>query len=328
MFNVICVATLIAATAMLVQLSIWASRAPVAFVKWAGVGIGIVLIAILAATASVMTVGLYRLNARSAPVSDLKIAGTPEQIERGHAIADDFCASCHSKTGMLTGGFDVGKKIPVPIGSFVSANLTPAGRLGRWSDGEIFRAIRNSVDAKGSWLVIMSLTNAGNLSDDDIQSLIAYLRSTAADGEQTRDPPDEVSPLGVAMLGAGLLPRGKPVFTGAIAAPAKAPTVQYGQYIVSYQDCRQCHGDDLAGGKGGLTPAGPDLNLVKEWKREEFITAMRTGIDPIGHEIDADKMPWRDIGKMDDIELGALHEYLIHLSGASASLTSRAKVTR
>jgi mono/diheme cytochrome c family protein len=328
MFNVICVAILIATTAMLVQMSIWAWRIPVAFVKWTGVGIGIVLIAIFAATASVMTVGLYRLNARSAPVSDVKIAGTPEQIERGHAIADDFCASCHSKTGTLTGGFDVGKKIPVPIGSFVSANLTPNGRLGRWSDGEIFRAIRNSVDAKGRWLVIMSLTNAGNLSDDDIQSLIAYIRSTPADGEQTRDPPDEVSPLGVAMLGAGLLPRGKPVFTGSIEAPAKAPTAQYGQYIISYQDCRQCHGDDLAGGKGGLAPAGPDLNLVKEWKREEFITAMRSGIDPIGHEIDADKMPWPDIGKMDDIELGALHEYLIRLPGASASLTSRAKVMR
>jgi mono/diheme cytochrome c family protein len=197
--------------------------------------------------------------------------------------------------------------------------------LKHWSDGAIFRAIRNSVDADGRWLIVMSLTNAGNLSDDDIQSLIAYIRSAPAAGTQTPDPPDDVSPLGVAMLGAGLLPGGRPVFTGAIKAPAKGPTADYGQYIVSYQDCRQCHGDDLAGGKGGLGPAGPDLTLVKEWNREEFITTMRTGADPNGHEIDGNEMPWRDIGRMDDVELGALHEYLIHLPGAPASVANRTK---
>jgi mono/diheme cytochrome c family protein len=326
MLNVICIVILIATAAILVQMTIWAWRSRIAFLKWAGVSIGILLTVIFAATASVMTVGLYRLNARSAPVPDLKIAGTPEQIQRGQAVADGFCASCHSKTGTLTGGFDIGKKFPIPIGSFVSSNLTPAGSLKRWSDGEIFRAIRNGVDANGRWLIVMSLTNAGNLSDEDIRSLIAYIRSTPAAGADTPDPPDEVSPLGVAMLGAGLLPGGKPVFIGAIEAPAKGPTAQYGQYIVSYQDCRQCHGDNLAGGKGGLGPAGPDLNVVKEWKREEFIATMRTGTDPNGHEIDGDQMPWRDIGKMDDVELGALHEYLIHLPGALASVAT--KVTR
>jgi hypothetical protein len=49
----------------------------------------------------------------------------------------------------------------VPISSFVSSNLTPAGSLAH-PDGEIFRAIRNGVDANGRWLVVMSYTNAGN----------------------------------------------------------------------------------------------------------------------------------------------------------------------
>jgi cytochrome c553 len=260
-----------------------------------------------------MTAGLYRLNTRTAPVPDLKIAGTAEQIQRGHEIADGFCAACHSKTGTLTGGFDIGEKFPIHIGSFVSSNLTPAGPLSRWTDGEIFRAIRNGVDANGRWLFVMSRTNAGNLGDDDIQALIAYIRSTPAAGAQTPDPPDEVSLLGVAMLGAGLLPGVNPVFTGAIKAPAKEPTAEYGQYIVSYLDCRKCHGDDLAGGKGDRGPAGPDLNLVKEWKREQFIAAMRTGADPNGHEIDGSEMPWQYMGRMDDVSLGALHEFLIHL---------------
>jgi mono/diheme cytochrome c family protein len=323
MFNVIRIAVLTVMVALLVRVTIWAWRARIAFLKWAGVCIGAVLIVIFAVAASVMTAGLYRLHARSAPAPDLKVAGTPEQIQRGRAVADGFCASCHSKTGTLTGGFDIGRKFPIPIGSFVSSNLTPAGSLQHWSDGEIFRAIRNSVDADGRWLIVMSFTNAGNLSDDDIQSLIAYIRSTPAAGAQTPDPPDEVSLLGLAMLGAGLLPGGKPVFTGVIEAPAKGPTAQYGQYIVSYQDCRQCHGNDLAGGKGGLGPAGPDLTLVKDWKREEFITTMRTGIDPNGHEIDGDLMPWRDIGRMDDGELAALYEYIIHPPGPPASVATK-----
>jgi mono/diheme cytochrome c family protein len=109
-------------------------------------------------------------------------------------------------------------------------------------------------------------------------------------------------------------------FTGVILAPPKGATAQYGEYILSYQDCRQCHGDDLAGGlKGQLGPIGPDLNLVKEWKLNEFIATMRAGIDPSGHEL-GEQMPWGPIGKMDDEELAAVYEYLIHLPGSQNAL--------
>jgi mono/diheme cytochrome c family protein len=320
MLNVICLAIALAITVMLVRISVWIWRTRVGFLRWGGVFIGVVLTAVFAAITAVMTAGLYRLHARSAPVPDMTIAGSPSQIQRGQDIADGFCGACHSRTGTLTGGVDIGRDFPVPVGSFVSSNLTPAGALKSWSDGQIFRAIRNDVDADGRWLVVMSLTNAGNLSDDDIKSLIAYIRSTPAAGAQTPNPPDSVNPLGVVMLGAGLLPHGKPVFTGAIKAPTKEPTVQYGEYIVSYQDCRQCHGDDLSGGKGGIAPIGPGLSLVKAWKREEFIATMRTGTDPNGHKVDGSKMPWRDIGRMDDIELAALYEYLTHLPDATGSI--------
>jgi hypothetical protein len=44
------------------------------------------------------------------------------------------------------------------------------------------------------------------------------------------------------MLGAGMLPSGKPVITSRVGAPPKGPTFQFGEYILSYQDCRECHG--------------------------------------------------------------------------------------
>lgn len=281
--------------------------------RWAGVALSALLATGICALSALSIAGVIAIHSRSAPVPALRVAGTAAQIQRGEALANSFCGACHSSTSRLTGGRDIGKELAAPIGSFVSSNLTPAGQLSHWSDGEIFRAIRNGIDADGNWLTIMSYTNAGNLSDDDTQSLIAYLRAQPAAGKATVNPPDRFSPLGVILLGAGLLPKARPVFIGVITAPPKGPTERYGEYVTSYQDCRQCHGANLSGGvRGQLGPVGPDLHLVKAWKPAEFIATMRTGTDPWGHQL-TEEMPWRPIGKMDDEELAALYEYLTHL---------------
>ena len=65
---------------------------------------------------------------------------------------------------------------------------------------------------------------------------------------------------------------------------------------------------------GQIGPLGPDLNLVKQWSLAEFITTMRTGIDLNGQEL-SKQMPWRPLGRMDDEELAAVHEYLTRLPG-------------
>ena len=321
MLNVIALAMSIVSAALLVWLSIRARHIKYNSLKWGGICLAGVLAAVASVLSVVLITGLYKLHSRSAPVPNLKVVGTPEQIQRGQAIANSFCGACHSKTGTLTGGVDIGHDLVVPIGSFIPPNLTPAGPLKNWSDGEIFRAIRNDVDADGHWMIIMSYTNAGKLSDDDMQALIAYIRTLPVEGQQTPKAPDQLNPLGIAMLGAGLLPTGNPVFTGVVTAPPKAATDKYGEYILSYQDCRACHGANLTGGvEGQLGPIGPDLNLVKEWKLNEFIATMRTGVDPKGYEL-SKQMPWRPIGKMDDVELGAIYQYLTHLPNSQSPAT-------
>jgi mono/diheme cytochrome c family protein len=118
------------------------------------------------------------------------------------------------------------------------------------------------------------------------------------------------------MLGAGLLPDAKPVTAVSIVAPPRGPTPQYGEYLLSYQDCRECHGKNLSGGvPGQLPPLGPDLGTVREWTLAQFIATMRTGIDPSGHQL-GEQMPWRPIGRMDDDELAAMFQYLTRLPRA------------
>jgi mono/diheme cytochrome c family protein len=303
----------VAANGLLIWSGFRAWRSKNRFLKWSAAGLAALLSTLATVISVLLVVGLFKLHARTAPAVVLKISGTPELIQRGEEISNGFCSACHSKTGTLTGGKNLGDDFPVPVGAFVSSNLTPAGPLSRWSDGKIFRAIRNGVDRDGRWLIVMSYTNAGKLSDDDTRAVIAYLRNLPAGGQQTPNPPDHLNLLGVLMLGAGMLPTGKPVSTSVVTAPARAPTSLYGAYILSYQDCRECHGKDLTGGvPGQLGPLGPDLNLVKEWSFGEFLTTMRTGVDPTGHKL-SEQMPWRPIGRMGDVELQAIYQYLNQL---------------
>lgn len=284
--------------------------------KWGGASVAALLSLAATATGALAIIGLSRLDARSAPPVNLHIAGTAEQVHRGRQIADGFCSGCHSPNGNLTGGLDLGDHLPLPLGSFVAANLTAAGPLRRWSDGDIFRAIRNSVSPDGHWLIMMSYTNASKLSDEDTLAVIAYLRTLPAAGTDTSTAPDRLTLLGLVMLGAGLMPEGKPIMHGIVTAPPKAPTAEFGEYILSYQDCRECHGRTLTGGTPGqLAPLGPDLSIIKGWSFDEFVATMRTGIDPAGHTLDKE-MPWQPIGLMDNDELRAIYEYLLRLRGA------------
>ncbi len=310
MSNLIILASLIAAAMLLAWVGVRAWRAKRRTVRWAGAVMASLLVLTFCVIGGTAIAGLYKIHLRGAPVSELKVDAGSEQIRRGQAISDSFCGACHSRTGTLTGGVDIGKELSPRLGSFVSSNLTPAGPLKHWSDGQIFRAIRNGIGADGGWLVVMSQTNTGKLSDDDTRALIAYMRQLPADGEPTRDSPDTFNFLGLLLLGAGQFPLGKPVFNGTVTAPPQGPTMEYGEYILSYSDCRECHGAHLHGGVAGqLGPIGPDLNIVKDWTRDGFIATMRTGKDPYGHDL-SPQMPWRPIGKMNDDELSAIYKYL------------------
>jgi mono/diheme cytochrome c family protein len=97
--------------------------------------------------------------------------------------------------------------------------------------------------------------------------------------------------------------------------PTVAVTKEYGDYLVRLAGCRQCHGQQLSGGKvddptsnllgPNLTPGGE----LAAWSAADFITTIRTGVTPAQHTLN-DMMPWKTYGKMSDDELKAVFLYL------------------
>ena len=304
----------VAFTVLFGWLTYRAWKAKRAWVKWPGVILGGLLTLVLLLVTGVLGRGLYITYVPPPfdPAPEMTVAGTPEQLARGEHLALSLCAGCHSPDGQLplSGGRDVGKDSPVPIGELISFNLTPGGPLKDWSDGEIFRVIRQGVDKDGRRLIVMASLPVRRLSDDDIAAVIAYLRSQPA-MPSTRKEGDYPNLILAAFVGANLVPPAPPAITGAVTAPPKGPTAEFGKYVLSYNDCDFCHGPDYTGGTpGGLTPVGPTLRVVKGWTREQFVTTIRTGVDPSGHALDNTQMPWETYRYLDDDELAGMYEYL------------------
>jgi mono/diheme cytochrome c family protein len=114
------------------------------------------------------------------------------------------------------------------------------------------------------------------------------------------------------MSGAGMIPTPGDAPQN-IVGPPRAPTAQYGEYMVNWMGCEECHGPNLVGSKGGFLPPGPNLRSVKGWTRDGFIATMRTGKTPFGKQLDSLQMPWNVLGRFSDDDLSALHAYLVTL---------------
>jgi mono/diheme cytochrome c family protein len=296
------------------QLTREAWRAKNPMLKWAGVVVGGIFTLIISLVAVLGLVGIFRYyNPPHNAVKEIQVKGTQEQTARGKHLAAAFCVECHSTTRdfPMSGGVDVGRDLPVDLGSFYSANLTPAGPLKDWTDGEIFRALRDNVDKDGKRLAMMNGTNVRYISDEDLIAIVAFLRSQEPVENEPPKPLDQPSFLALLMSGAGLIPD-RPLVDAPIVAPKLEATAEYGQFMTTFLDCKSCHGANLSGGDSPVGPKGPSLRVVKGWTREQFINTLRTGVDPAGHPLKP-VMPWRSTGRLDDVELSALYQYLVSL---------------
>ncbi len=311
--DIVSVLILIAAVILFAWLTSRAWRSKRAILKWVGAMFAGLLTLILTLFTLIALVGFYKLNASpDNPVSNLKAGGTPEQVASAGRYAH-LCAVCHSTARdlPLDGGGRNMVSGKAPVGAVYAPNLTPGGPLKDWSDGEIIRAIREGIDESGQPLVVMPTEVFHNLSDADVQALVAYLRSEPAVQHETGET--DLNVLGAFLIGAGVVPlSAQPPITQPVVAPPRGITREYGKYLVSVSWCETCHGSDLAGGKSFGPPPGPNLTtLGPQWTEAGFVKAIRTGLDPEGDTLDPDQMPYWAISAMyDDDQLDAIYMYL------------------
>jgi mono/diheme cytochrome c family protein len=269
----------------------------------------------VAATLTLALIGYGKVNAvQPNPVSSLTAEITPEKVANGERFARS-CAGCHSSNGQLPlNGQDFFGTEGPPIGTLYAPNLTPA-HLAEWTDGEIIRAIREGVGRDGRSLMIMPSAAFRNLSDDDVTSLVAYLRSQPAVEPDT--PPKQISLVGAIMIAALFPPEiftAQPPIAGPQGAPARGVTPEYGAYLMSL-GCQDCHGGNYAGvpasaASEGGPPPGPNITSVdKRLTADEFVTLLRTGTYPDGTML-SEEMPWPEFEKLSDDDFRAMYAHL------------------
>ncbi len=277
--------------------------------------------------------GCALVKAASRPAPDLKIALTPERVKRGEYLAKHVagCVACHSpltdqhlpRPGMEgAGGRLFGRSDGLP-GDIYATNLTPDKEtgIGDWTDGEVVRAVREGVSKDGHALFpLMPYPNFREMSDADVQSVVAYLRSLKP--VKNAVPKTDLDfPLSVIV---NTIPQ--PLESAVPAAPKSG--LARGAHVLKMASCAECHtprekgkplaGKDLAGGQAfrdkGHAMIMPNITQDKEtgiggWTDQQIEAAIRFGQRPDGKVI-SPVMPWPSYNGMDKEDMKALIAYL------------------
>jgi mono/diheme cytochrome c family protein len=211
------------------------------------------------------------------------------------------------------------KEMGLP-GTVVAPNITPDGEtgIGGWTDGEIIRAIREGVDRDGNTLFpMMPYKSFRKMSDEDVYSLVAYLRSIPP--VKRRNPRTQVT------FPVSLLIKDTPKPAGKVAQPDLSSRRKRGEYLVAMAGCQGCHTRTLGGGERFSFPG---VTVVSA----NISSDMHTGIGRLSEQDFVDKfaqyrdyaangapkvglqaftiMPWLNFCTLPDDDLRAIYDYL------------------
>jgi hypothetical protein len=272
---------------------------------------------------------------------ELKVERTPVRIERGKYLANTVaaCTDCHSSrnwsqfagpidTSRLGCGGDIFSKEMGFPGTFYAPNITPY-HLGNWTDGEIYRAITAGVNKEGKALFpIMGYKRFGKMADEDIYSIIAYLRTLPS---VKNDVAESKADFPVSLLLNTMPEKGTP---GQV--PNYADQIAYGGYLINVAGCVDCHsevdskggviaGTEFGGGMEFNMPGGvlrsPNITFdqttgIGTWTEAAFLNRFRIYADSNYHPPVVAKndfntpMPWNVYSKMKSEDINAIYAYL------------------
>jgi len=257
--------------------------------------------------------------------TDRQFERTPEREARGRYLVEGLldCGVCHSPRDWTQhGGPQIkGKELTGQIlpltgfpGLLVAPNLTPDHDTGSltWTDDQIGRAIREGIRHDDSTLFpAMPYGEYRTLSDEDLASVVVYLRSLAP--VRSPLPPSHINfPLRYLVRSAP-----QPV-TQPVKGPDPSDIVARGKYMVglgcgchnAVDNLHYAGGDHLAGPWGDVTSANltPDASGINYYNETTFITALRTGY--VGARSLNSIMPFLTFRNLTDDDLKAIFAYL------------------
>jgi mono/diheme cytochrome c family protein len=300
--------------------------------RW--LAIGLISLAILLAIGITLTVGWRPfLGPKARTLSSRTFERTPQRLERGRYIATALsgCLYCHTPhnwgapgTPYVENMEGAGEVLPYEglPGRIVAPNLTsdPETGAGHWTDDQLARAIREGVGHDGRALFpIMPYVHYRKMSDEDVASVVVYLRSLPA--VRNPLPPTEI------IFPVKYLIRSVPEpIVSPVNERAASDAARRGEQLINLAGCADCHTPQVRGKAvpgmewaGGFLLAGPwgtvaaanmtpDPSGIPYYDEALFLEAMHTGqvkartLSPV--------MPINVYKNLTDDDLKAMFAYL------------------
>jgi mono/diheme cytochrome c family protein len=286
--------------------------------------IGLVTLAVLGVATVVFgkAAGERKLTRQiSIPVTPVAVSTDPARIEQGrYLFSTRGCADCHGANGAGKTVIQEGAMLVTSPNITSGANsVTAAYKIEDW-----VRTVRHGVKPNGHPIMIMPSEDYNRLTDDDMGSIIAYVK-------QLPPAPGAASilrlPTPVKVLYAfGAIKDASEKIDHALPPSQPVPTevsVAHGEYVA--HTCMGCHGVRLSGGKiPGAPPTWPATANLTPGKgsvmgrypnAELFMATLRSGRRPDGSAIST-VMPFNSLKQMNDTDVLALYAYLKTLPAA------------
>ncbi len=298
--------------------------------KWGGIVLGAI---VLLLGGFALFIQLRGIPSYSTKKIDLHVEVTPARVEQGRRWVSMLCAGCHydQSTGRLSGKQMA--DLPAIFGKAWSRNITqdPELGIGSWTDGDIAYLLRTGVKKNGvyapPWMVKLP-----NMADEDLYSIIAFLRSddTLVQALRVRDHESEPSWFAKFLCLVAFKPFEYP--SAPIALPDTTNRVARGKYLVSNIGCYTCHSADFSkldelhiektfgffGGGNQLTDASgrqimspnltPDMETgIGSWTEAQFVQTVKTGIRANHTPL---RFPMERVTELSDYDLGNIYQYL------------------
>jgi mono/diheme cytochrome c family protein len=212
-------------------------------IKIIGVVLGVIVLLIAGFVLYIQIDGIPSYEVRKI---DLKVEVTPERVVQGQKIASMECIACHAgNDGKLTGRHLI--ELPKEFGEVYSRNITNDAEkgIGTWTDGEIYYLLRTGIKRDGQYLPPY-MAKFPSASDEDLYSVIAWLRSDNYAVQATKEEAPESTPSFLVKFLSHVAFKPLPFPENPIPLPDTTNVLEHGKYLAnSVYSCYPCHSADF-----------------------------------------------------------------------------------